>query len=436
MSRSWESSRGRHVPRRRRTVHRRTLGRVIVLGIVVAALAAGGATALASGSVRDAIARNVAGAADGISSLGGIAEPAAPEVPPVLTTTPTANAANVGPRDAAQTEVTSGELRDVALTSDEGKPVTGTLSADRRSWKATQPLGYGHTYTWSGTWARADGVPAPVTGGFATVDPERTTDATLNIRDGAQVGIAAPIVIQFDRDLPDSAKASVERALTVTTSKQVEGAWAWLPDTADGSRVHYRPRTYWPTGTKITVDAPLYGIDMGPAGWGQEDLHSTFTVGRSQIVKADTRSHQIVVVRDGKEVARYDASYGKESDPKRVTRGGTHIVMAKSQKVLMSNPEYGYVNQPEYWAVRISNNGEFIHANPASAGAQGNRNVSHGCVNLSTKDARAYFDSAIFGDPVEVTGSSVPLSAEDGDIYDWAITWSDWKGMSALAQRR
>jgi lipoprotein-anchoring transpeptidase ErfK/SrfK len=110
--------------------------------------------------------------------------------------------------------------------------------------------------------------------------------------------------------------------------------------------------------------------------------------------------------------------------------------MSKSQKVLMTNPAYGYTNVPEFWAVRISNNGEFIHANPASAGAQGNSNISHGCVNLSTKDAQAYFNSAVFGDPVEVTGSSVPLSAQDGDIYDWAITWDKWKGMSALAQGR
>ena len=42
----------------------------------------------------------------------------------------------------------------------------------------------------------------------------------------------------------------------------------------------------------------------------------------------------------------------------------------------------------------------------------------------------------MFGDPVEVTGSSVQLTAEDGDIYDWAITWDQWKGMSALARTR
>jgi len=57
----------------------------------------------------------------------------------------------------------------------------------------------------------------------------------------------------------------------------------------------------------------------------------------------------------------------------------------------------------EHWAVRISDN----------------TNVSHGCINLSADTARVYHDSAIYDDPVEVAGSSVPLSAADGDIYDW-----------------
>jgi len=64
----------------------------------------------------------------------------------------------------------------------------------------------------------------------------------------------------------------------------------------------------------------------------------------------------------------------------------------------------------EHWAVRISDN----------------TNVSHGCINLSAENAQAYFQSAIYGDPVEVTGTSVRLSASDGDIYDWAIPWAQW----------
>lgn len=39
----------------------------------------------------------------------------------------------------------------------------------------------------------------------------------------------------------------------------------------------------------------------------------------------------------------------------------------------------------------------------------------------------------MFGDPVEVTGSSQPLTARDGDLYDWTIPWDEWRSLSALS---
>ncbi len=447
MSRSWERSRGRHRPggraglravrRRSVSLHRRTLAKLLALAVVVAALAAGGATAFASDQVRNAIASNLSGAGRGLDAGRDDADRTGrADVVPVLSTTPLAGATGTGPRDAVGTSVTGGELRDVALRDAEGEAVRGALAPDGRSWSVSEPLGYDSTYRWSGSWVRPDGTVTPLTGQFSTVDPVRTARARMNIADGATVGVGAPVIITFNRSLTEKAKADVERTLTVRTSRQVEGAWAWLPDTAEGSRVHYRPRTYWPAHTTVTVTAPIYGLDLGRAGYPAQDLSSTFTVGRSQIVQADARSHRLVVVRDGRAVSTFDASYGKESDPRRVTRSGTHIVMGKSQKVLMTNRDYGYVNLPQYWAVRISNNGEFIHANPASASAQGNSNITHGCINLSTADARSYFGTALFGDPVEVTGTTQKLSAADGDVYDWSVPWADWTSMSALARAR
>lgn len=410
-------------------MHRRSATVFLTALLATAALVAGGTAAMASGGFGAGVARNLAGALDRITPD---ARPAPP--PPVLTTAPLPGppAAPAGP---ARAQVSAGTLHDIALTGDDG-PVPGTLAPDGRTWTSTAPLDYGTQYRWSGTWTLEDGSTRPLTDAFATVDPDDTVEAAMNIRDGGEVGVGAPVVLSFGKDLSDEAKARVEKALTVTTSTPVEGAWAWLPDTAEGSRVHYRPREYWPAHTQVRVRAALHGLDLGEAGWADGDLDRSFTVGRSQIVRADTQSHRIVVVRDGKEVASYDASYGMESDPRRVTRSGVHVVMAKSQKVLMTNEDYGYVDEPQFWAVRISNNGEFIHANPSSSYAQGSRNVSHGCVNLSTKDAKEFFASATFGDPVEVTGSSEPLTAADGDLYDWTIPWDEWTSMSALAQAR
>jgi lipoprotein-anchoring transpeptidase ErfK/SrfK len=349
-----------------------------------------------------------------------------------VTIVPADGSTDVAPADPITVTSTGGALGGVTLTAEDGTPIPGTVSPDGLTWKATAPPAYDTGYTFTGT-ASGRGGTARVAATFTTADPARLVRASTNIGDDAVVGVAAPIEIQFNRTIPEANRAAAQRALSITTSTPVTGSWAWLPDDAQGSRVHYRPRTYWPAGTKVDMAARLYGVDLGRAGYGARDLTTSFTIGRSQIVKADARTHRIQVVRDGTTVLDLPASFGLESDPGRVTHSGIHVVMGKAQTVLMTNPAYGYTDVPEHWAVRISNNGEFIHANPATNGVQGKRNVTHGCVNLSTRNGKAYYDTAMFGDPVEITGTSVPLTAADGDIYDWAVPWAEWQEMSALA---
>jgi lipoprotein-anchoring transpeptidase ErfK/SrfK len=368
----------------------------------------------------------------GCTGLGLSAGPSdpAPQPQAQVSTLPGDTAADVSPTQPVSVRVTGGILHQVALTNADGKVVAGTLSADQRSWTSTEPLGYGRTYTWSGTAAGPDAILVPVTGSFTTVKPRQLVHATVNIGDGDTVGIAAPVILQFDHHVAN--KAAVERALQVQASVSTEGSWAWLPDASGGSRAHYRTRDYWQPGTRVDVTATLYGVAYGDGSYGEEDLTTSFTIGRAQIVKADVNSHHMIVIRDGQEIMNFPSSYGLASDPKRHTTNGIHVVMNKSQKVLMTNPAYDYFNIPMYWAVRISNNGEFIHANPETTGVQGSTNVTHGCVNLSTAHAKQYFESAIFGDPVEVTNSPTPLSAAHGDIYDWTVPWDSWQAMSAL----
>ncbi|MGH3855581.1 MAG: L,D-transpeptidase, partial [Pseudonocardiaceae bacterium] len=120
-----------------------------------------------------------------------------------------------------------------------------------------------------------------------------------------------------------------------------------------------------------------------------------------------------------------------DSDPGRVTHSGTHVVMSRYPVFYMSNPKYHYKDVKARWAVRISDNGEFLHAAPWSVAQQGITNVSHGCVNLSPSNAQAVFDAVVPGDPVEIVGSPRELSSRDGDYYDWTIPWETWKSMSA-----
>ncbi len=358
------------------------------------------------------------------------AEKQQPPPAPSLIFRPADAAGDVVPTAPVSAEVRNGWFQRVALTNSTGKAVAGVLNQDRTLYTVTEPLGYDSTYTWTGSVVGRDGKPVAVAGRFTTVTPTKKVDGGFQIGDGQTVGIAAPVIIQFDAPISD--KAAVERALKVTTDPPVEGSWAWLPDESQGSRVHYRTREYYPAGTKVNVEAKLYGVPFGDNAFGAQDISLNFNVGRRQIVKAEVSSHRIQVMRDEGVIMDFPCSYGEADKPRNVTRNGIHVVTEKHSDFYMSNPAAGYSNAHERWAVRISNNGEFIHANPSSSGAQGNSNVTNGCINLSTSDAEQYFSSALYGDPVEVTGSTIQLSYSDGDIWDWAVDWDTWTGMSAL----
>lgn len=337
---------------------------------------------------------------------------------------------NVVPIAPVSVEVNDGWFQRVTLSNSSGKAVAGAFNQDRTVYTTSEPLGYDQTYTWSGSAVGHDGKAVPVAGKFTTVSPTKKIGGSFQLADGQTVGIAAPIIIQFDAPISD--KAAVEKALTVTTNPPVEGSWAWLPDEAAGARAHWRTREYYPAGTTVNVEAKLYGLPFGDSAYGADDISLNIQIGRRQVVKAEVSSHRIQVIRDEGVIMDFPCSYGEADKARNVTRNGIHVVSEKYADFYMSNPAAGYSHIHERWAVRISNNGEFIHANPASSGAQGNTNVTNGCINLSTGDAEQYFQSAIYGDPVEVTGSSIQLSYSDGDLWDWAVDWDTWVAMSAL----
>jgi lipoprotein-anchoring transpeptidase ErfK/SrfK len=118
--------------------------------------------------------------------------------------------------------------------------------------------------------------------------------------------------------------------------------------------------------------------------------------------------------------------------------GGIHIDLYRQQDVHMVSSTVGIpVNSPNgydehvFWDVNISDGGEFVHAAPWSTGAQGNSNVSHGCINLSVANATAFYNFSRIGDVIQVTGS--PRAPELGDhgTMDWNTPWANWTPATA-----
>ncbi len=362
------------------------------------------------------------------------AEPAAHVV-----ASPALGTSDLDPAAPISIAVKNGTIKSLQVLNPAGKVVTGKLSSNDSEWMLGEDLGYGKTYTVAGTAVGLNGQIVKIAGTYSTVSPGDQATAHISPGDGEVVGVAAPIIVRFSSD-PTSQKAAIEKRMKVVTSPAVAGSWAWI--THDGDTypsLDWRPENYWPQYTKVHVEADIYGTAFSDQVYGAADETSDFTIGRNQVVIADAKKFDIVVQQSGKTVATYPGSFGGGDDPNsrfglsaaQVTRSGIHIVMDKQQTVSMSNPGF-YTNSIEHWAVRISDNGEFIHENPNTVSDQGNTNVSHGCINLSPQDAEAYYNSAIYGDPVDVINTSVQLSPADGDIYDWTYSWSTWQSLSAL----
>lgn len=81
--------------------------------------------------------------------------------------------------------------------------------------------------------------------------------------------------------------------------------------------------------------------------------------------------------------------------------------------------------------MRISPDGEFVHAASWSVADQGVRNVSHGCVNISPANARWFYDNFSFGDVVDIRNTG--RAPQAAGYNEWGIPWAQWKAGSALS---
>ncbi|MDX3581207.1 MULTISPECIES: L,D-transpeptidase [Streptomyces] len=245
--------------------------------------------------------------------------------------------------------------------------------------------------------------------------------ARVNIADGQTVGVGMPISVTFDRPVPESERAAVERRLKVGTSTATEGSWSWVKDRdlADGQRVDYRPRTYWKPGTEVTVR-----ID-------DANLTRHFTIGRSLIATVDVGSHTMTVVKDGS-TQRIPVTAGA---PGMETWNGTMVVSDKQRRVFMDSRSVGYGDSYADWyayAVHLTASGTYLHENPKANTYAGRQNVTHGCVGLADDGtAKRFYDQVIPGDVVKVTGSKETVAVGNG-YGDWNLDWERWKAGSAL----
>jgi lipoprotein-anchoring transpeptidase ErfK/SrfK len=381
---------------------------------------------------------------------GGDATPSEPSTPQPPAPEPVSFRTNVTDGDGAgrsnvrvdtlvNVKAANGTLQGVTLSyvgsTRQGKQVRGTVSgaidAAKTSWTAKERLEPSATYTLTVNGRGAAG-PETEKSSFKTarLSADQETFASISPQTDDPVGIGMPVVLTFDVAVKD--RKTFERNLHVQSSPAQEGSWSWLSNT----QVRYRPKTWWKPGTTVKAWADINGLPAGNGVFGQKNVSTAFTVSKtSLVVRVNLKSHQAKVYIDDKLRRTIPISAGKSGWE---TRSGTKLIMGKRPLVRMTGTSIGIRDgSPESfdldvrWAMQITASGEYMHAAPWNGSRFGRSNGSHGCVGMSTANAKWLYDKVRPGDPTITTGSSKELYQGNG-YAEWNISYREFTKGSAL----
>ncbi|MBA2811864.1 L,D-transpeptidase family protein [Streptomyces sp. KM273126] len=324
-----------------------------------------------------------------------------------------------------------GRITDVTAVDATGRYVAGELSADGRRWHSTSPLAANAHYTVRVSTEDDDSAVGRKVLSLNTGKP--ATTKRLNVTFGPKTGtygVGQPVTAELSAPVKDSAsRAVVERALKVDSTPSVEGTWYWVDDT----KLHFRPKEYWPSNATIQVHSNLDGIKVGDRLWGGSAKPLKLTTGDSIVAVTDSATHQMTVYRNGAAIKQIPITTGK---PGWDTRNGVKVILAKEGTVRMTSASIGaaeFYDLTVHNSVRVTKSGEYVHAAPWSTGSQGYANVSHGCTGMSSANAQWFYDTVREGDLVQVVNSNGEMMAPFGNGFgDWNLPWDKWREGSAL----
>ncbi|EST23721.1 hypothetical protein N566_25440 [Streptomycetaceae bacterium MP113-05] len=343
---------------------------------------------------------------------------------------------------AGKVTVADGKLTEVTMTASQtGTEVAGTLAEDGSSWKPEGQLERATRYEIRAVAEDSEGRRAHEASSFTTVSPENSFIGYYKPDHGTTVGVGMPVSVNFDK--PVENKAEVQGAIDVNSTSGQEVAGHWFSDT----RLDFRPDDYWQSGSKVTLDLDLDGVEASEGVSGVQDKTVTFDVGRSQVSTVDVQTKKMTVTRDGKTVKTFPISAGSDENP---TWNGQMVISEKFEETRMNGATVGFTDDDgkgEYdikdvpHAMRLSTSGTFIHGNYWAADSIfGSVNTSHGCIGLNdvkgakdpSQDGGWFFENSLIGDVVVVKGSPDKEVDPANGLNGWNLSWADWKAGSAV----
>ncbi|MFF3733829.1 Ig-like domain-containing protein [Streptomyces sp. NPDC002476] len=404
--------------RRALTVASALLGGVLVLTACDSGIAEGGA----EGSKKSQAEVDKAAAKDASEAQISIA--------------PKNGATNASINNAARVTVAKGTLTQVAMTTQDGAEVKGTLATDGKSWQPDAQLERSTTYKISATAKDSKGREAHENTSFTTVSPDNSFIGNFTPEDGSTVGVGMPVSINFNKPITD--RKAVQAGITVTSSSGQEVVGHWF----NNQRLDLRPENYWQGGSTVTLKLDLDGVEGADGVYGVQQKTVTFKVGRNQVSTVDVAARTMTVAQDGKTIKTIPISAGSAANP---TYNGQMVISEKYKETRMNGDTVGFGGEYDIkdvpHAMRLSTSGTFIHGNYWGARSIfGSANTSHGCVGLpdvkgagdANQPAAWFYNNSLIGDLVVVKNSPDRNITPDNGLNGWNMNWAEWKAGSAV----
>ena len=362
--------------------------------------------------------------------------------PPSLTVAPADGTADVG-LDATISVTAQNATVSAVAVMENGKDDTLVWTSSNGDTVLTYAggLDLNAAYTVTATAVSAAGGETVASSAFHTItSAKRLLSTVLYVSNGDTVGVAMPIDLEFNTPIPVADQPGIIAHMAVVSNPPQPGGWYWF----DGEDVHYRPENYWTSGTQVTLNADLNGVDAGNGYWGLGNWSETFSIGAAHLTLVNTQTRQMQVYNGDSAATEqlidtWPTNTGKSGYD---TISGVLIVLYHMPVVVMNSCQTFHTpaacggvdtyNEAVYDDTAVSADGYFIHAAPwvcygdsCSLYPYGDTNSSHGCINLSTENATTYYSWSQVGDPVQVVGSVLEASYSDGE-GDWQVGWSEF----------
>ncbi|MCQ4083740.1 L,D-transpeptidase [Streptomyces sp. RB6PN25] len=161
---------------------------------------------------------------------------------------------------------------------------------------------------------------------------------------------------------------------------------------------------------RTAIGAALVTVLASSATATAATTYRSDPVTTGHVTTIDATTHTMRVTDNGRTVMTFPVGFGK---PGFRTPSGTFHVLGKDAVIEMTScsahitcdrSSPSYYDLTVHWAVRLTSGGVFVHAAPWDSQI-GTADTSHGCIHLSTADARRFYAFTRLGDTVIVQGT-------------------------------